>query len=235
MKRKRFLIILTLAITLQIILCLLSGLVINHRRYTGTPVKVIRQPDWDPQRGITIHQSMFVTRGEIDYGQSYSPAFFGLPQSDPQKHLASAHNSILLGLEKDRCQKSKNGTGLTTATFLAYGFPFRSNYGAVGMDATQNLRTQPLITSHLVAGESWFDPSLKVLCWGIHWPAFIVNTIIYFLLLTLPKYTYQKIKYQNRLNRNHCPNCNYDLRGHTNNPNTPCPECGHDQPNPPSK
>jgi hypothetical protein len=58
----------------------------------------------------------------------------------------------------------------------------------------------------------------------ILFPGFLLNTLFYatllFTLFTTPKL----IRRHLRRRRNHCPTCNYNLRGLA--PTSPCPECG---------
>lgn len=63
----------------------------------------------------------------------------------------------------------------------------------------------------------------RVLPYGIYWPGFIINTLIYAVIWLFIFLTISKIKNKYRTKQGHCPACNYNLR---NNMESGCPECG---------
>lgn len=57
------------------------------------------------------------------------------------------------------------------------------------------------------------------------WPGLLANTLLYATLSWLLFGGYRRARASLRLRRNHCPRCNYDLRGLPG-----CPECGWNRP-----
>jgi hypothetical protein len=56
------------------------------------------------------------------------------------------------------------------------------------------------------------------------WRGFLIDTIAYAFAWGLVLFGFPALRRWNRLRRNHCPHCNYNLAGLAMN--SPCPECG---------
>lgn len=108
----------------------------------------------------------------------------------------------------------------------ARGFPIPMlwcRYSRSGTPLIESGLRVPGDPHRLLPGDDPFSQTV-ILPYHPIWWALAADIAFYALGWTLLLWAMASLRRHLRLRRNHCPKCNYNLRGLA--PNTPCPECG---------
>lgn len=165
---------------------------------------------------------------------------FFMPESSSRAQSDSSRRAYVMDWGRLREIQQARPAGKSGTTDDARGWPWLALYcefepvnpwSAVGEYTVEGGISLPisLVSTPRITG---FDPfgghnfaDVRALPYRPIWPGFLFNTAIYAAAWLLILSFLPLIRRRLRLHRNHCPRCNYDLRGLAG-----CPECGWHRP-----
>jgi len=220
---KRIIIVIFIGIFLQVGMCLLSGVLIDHRWDMAKASAHIQEAGWGPGREIEVWGSAQATHARIHYYSVCGSPGEYLPGTVIVQTAPEPHRRVLCELEDAAWEYFEQTRGNNIIEYVSYGVPFRATYGAVEMNR-ESTYFQPFLKSYLMNYSEGIMSPLRIVCWGIYWKGFVGNSLIYAFVVGLPYFGYRKVRRIVRHRRGVCPVCGYDLRG--SGVEVGCPECG---------